>query len=410
MQRKHYSPEFKQQIVKEALEVGNSSIVARKYDINNNMVGRWVRQSKNINGLNRTDSRVPQDHKDLLIENEQLKKLLGKKELENEILRDLFKKNKPTIEDKVSIAYKWISLGHSSSFVLRVIGLSRSTYYHRLRYKPKTRKSGSGRKNTRYSCTADGKPVCNEQIKEWLCELISGEGEAYGYKKLTYALRRNHGLIINKKKVYRLCKELDILRPQRKLKNKHPRRLARNRVITASNQLWETDLKYGYVSGEDRYFYVMSIIDVFDRSIIDYHIGLSCDGVDAARILKNSLFKRQQYGNVVIKPVIRSDNGPQYISNVFESTCLEFGIEHERIPFKTPNKNAHIESFHSIFEEECLSRYEFSSYAEAYKAVTDFMRHYNSRRIHSSLKYHTPDEFYSLLLQNQALPLGQVRV
>ena len=38
MQRKHYSPEFKQQIVKEALEVGNSSIVARKYDINNNMV------------------------------------------------------------------------------------------------------------------------------------------------------------------------------------------------------------------------------------------------------------------------------------------------------------------------------------------------------------------------------------
>lgn len=100
MQRKHYSPEFKQQIVKEALEVGNSSIVAHKYDINNNMVSRWVRQSKNINGLNRTASRLPQEHKDLLIENEQLKKLLGKKELENEILRDLLKKTNPQLKIK----------------------------------------------------------------------------------------------------------------------------------------------------------------------------------------------------------------------------------------------------------------------------------------------------------------------
>ena len=127
----------------------------------------------------------------------------------------------------------------------------------------------SGRKNTQLSLAADGRIVCNDQIKEWLCELISGEGEAYGYKKLTHALGRNYGLVINKKKVYRLCKELDILRPQRKVKNKHPRRLARNRVITASNQLWETDLKYGYVAGEDRFFYIMSVIDVFDRSIID---------------------------------------------------------------------------------------------------------------------------------------------
>ncbi len=96
MQRKHYSPEFKQQIVKEALEVGNSSIVARKYDINQNIVSRWVRQSKN-NDVNRTIPRVPQNHKELLNENEQLKKLLGKKELENEILRDLLKKTNPQL-------------------------------------------------------------------------------------------------------------------------------------------------------------------------------------------------------------------------------------------------------------------------------------------------------------------------
>ncbi|MEW5954805.1 MAG: hypothetical protein AB1815_14005, partial [Bacillota bacterium] len=42
----------------------------------------------------------------------------------------------------------------------------------------------------------------------------------------------------------RLCKELDILAPQRRIKVKHPRRLAINRQVTASDQLWEIDVKY----------------------------------------------------------------------------------------------------------------------------------------------------------------------
>lgn len=64
-------------------------------------------------------------------------------------------------------------------------------------------------------------------------DAIEGDAFAYGYLKLTHLLRQEYGLIINKKKVYRLCKELDVLKQQRKLKLKHPRKLARNRVITA---------------------------------------------------------------------------------------------------------------------------------------------------------------------------------
>ena len=43
MNRKHYSPEMKMQIVKEALETGNASIVARRHDIASSLVARWVR-------------------------------------------------------------------------------------------------------------------------------------------------------------------------------------------------------------------------------------------------------------------------------------------------------------------------------------------------------------------------------
>ena len=46
--------------------------------------------------------------------------------------------------------------------------------------------------------------------------------------------------------------------------------------------------------------------------------------------------------------------------------------------------------------------------SEAYETITDFIRHYNSRRIHSSLGYRTPDECYCLL-QNQDVQLDKVR-
>lgn len=298
------------------------------------------------------------------------------------------------------MAQKWISRGYKVSLVLRIIGINRSTYYANLKRRVKPEKRVGGRPCSRYTFTCDNKKVSNEQVKEWLCELISAEGFAYGYLKLTYCLRRKFNLIINKKKVYRLCKELNILRPQRKIKPKHPRRLTRNRVITGSNQLWETDIKYGYIAGEDRFFFVMPIIDVFDRCIVACHIGLSCEAKDVVFALKSALFKRQLYTQQQ-KPVFRSDNGPQFISNLFEKTCLEFGIEHERIPFKTPNLNAHIESFNAILEEECLSRYEFASYAEAYAIVADFIRFYNETRIHSATKYLPPLECYQLLKNNQ---------
>ncbi|MBS7427676.1 IS3 family transposase [Virgibacillus pantothenticus] len=78
-----------------------------------------------------------------------------------------------------------------------------------------------------------------------MLEIISGECNGYGYRKLIVILRRQYELKINKKKVYRLCKELDILRPQRRKRVSHPRKLARNHTITESNQLWEADIKYG---------------------------------------------------------------------------------------------------------------------------------------------------------------------
>ncbi|WP_051236262.1 integrase core domain-containing protein [Paenibacillus pinihumi] len=110
---------------------------------------------------------------------------------------------------------------------------------------------------------------------------------------------------------------------------------------------------------------------------------------------QRQLFETEQ------RPVIRTDNGPQFISHVFEDACEEYEVEHERIPPKTPNKNAHIESFHSLFEAECLQRHEFYSYKEAYEVVTRYIRFYNERRMHGSLYDLAPKQFRQAVATQQ---------
>ncbi len=98
---KKHSDDFKKQVVKEALETGNSSLVGRKYNISPSIVARWVRAQK-VNPIDNMTKKAlqtlpelsqdPKEIKKAMEQNTQLKKLLGEKELEIEILRDLLKK------------------------------------------------------------------------------------------------------------------------------------------------------------------------------------------------------------------------------------------------------------------------------------------------------------------------------
>ena len=275
--------------------------------------------------------------------------------------------------------------------VLRFVGLNVSTYYSLRQSTKQGRHGRPGRKVPGYSLNQRGEAIKDETVKTMLLEIIAGDGYPYGYRKLTVELQEEKNLIINHKKVYRLCKELRILRPQRVLKPYRPGQIGRKRKATGSNEHWEIDLKYGYIKGISQFFYQISIIDIFDRSIVESHIGLSAKAKDAARIVKLAVEKRG------VRPdqlVIRSDNGPQFKAKVFAKTLHELKITHERIPVNSPNLSAYIESFHSILEDECYSRHEFETFQEAYEEVNNYLDYYNNRRRHGSIGYHAPAIYY----------------
>lgn len=100
MRRKKYTREYKDQVIKESLETGNSAVVARRYELNGGLVARWVREYKNgkhiaNNSNNISPGGLVKENQQLCRENDQLKKMLGDKELEIAILKDLIKKKNP---------------------------------------------------------------------------------------------------------------------------------------------------------------------------------------------------------------------------------------------------------------------------------------------------------------------------
>lgn len=101
MQRRKFTPDLKIRVVNEALETGNTSAVARRHEIHASVLNRWVRDykesgpdafstDKSIDGKGAVPSL--QEYGRIERENTQLKKLLGEKDLEIAILKELLKK------------------------------------------------------------------------------------------------------------------------------------------------------------------------------------------------------------------------------------------------------------------------------------------------------------------------------
>lgn len=96
MVQRKYSDEFKEQILKECEDTGNIALVARKHNISPKTIYGWsyaVKRRGSVKPLpknqNKRISEAEKRLNDLSNENAQLKKLLGEKELELAVLRDL---------------------------------------------------------------------------------------------------------------------------------------------------------------------------------------------------------------------------------------------------------------------------------------------------------------------------------
>ncbi|MCT8978539.1 transposase [Clostridium sp. CX1] len=109
MKGKSYTKELREEIIREVQEVGNVSLVSRRHGISKSTIFTWIKQSKNKDKIKvkpgrktliEGDKKLENDLTEVTKENDQLKKLLGEKDLEIAILKDLIKKANPQLKIK----------------------------------------------------------------------------------------------------------------------------------------------------------------------------------------------------------------------------------------------------------------------------------------------------------------------
>lgn len=276
----------------------------------------------------------------------------------------------------------FIEKGHITKEVCRITQIHRSVVYYL------TKDNKPGRKPSVLT-TFNNELVADETVITSVKGLLGHEFLSYGYLKISKQLQKD-GYTINKKKVYRLMKIHNLLKPQR-IRTTGKRNFIKFRkpVVEMPLTYFEMDIKYIYIPEERKNAYLLSIIDVHSRKIIGHVFKRSIkkwDVINLWQSLKNSLkdFK---------KITIRNDNGSQFIANDVRGYFHYHGIKHEFTNIATPEDDGHIEAFHSIMEREFLQRNDYRSFDEMKAAIAGFMKCYNEVRLHGSLNYKTPEEF-----------------
>lgn len=249
-----------------------------------------------------------------------------------------------------------------------------SVYY----YSPKEGKPGV--KPSVYTLKTDGTRVPNREVIEAIKNELNHEFVCYGYQNMTAILRDQH-FIINHKKVYRLMDESHLLLGK-VIRTKGRREFVKFRKIKADYpmQYLCLDIKYVWVAGEQKNFYLLSIMDVYSRKIVEWIFQRSIRKADVI-----NLFRRINAIHGIRDVIIRNDNGSQFLANEVKAYLRSLEAHQEFTHIATPEENSYIEAFHSILNREMVQRFEFESFYEAKLTMERYMQFYNHRRRHGAL-------------------------
>ena len=223
---------------------------------------------------------------------------------------------------------------------------------------------------------------------------------------LSHYLAVEQHIYVNHKKIYRLCDESNLLLFKRA--DKKSRKFKKVRCnyseVSAPNELWQFDLKYIWIHGENRWCFFLGFIDVVSKKITGWYVGSTCKSGDLVFTLNQAIKNEKITADHPL--TIRSDNGPQMSSNrfYFYLKNLEKKLTHEFIPPRSPDRNAYIEAFNSILEKEVLQVQYFKSFEEVYSSMIRFIEFYNNRRLHGSLGNRSPKMFIEGLRNGEITP------
>ena len=239
--------------------------------------------------------------------------------------------------------------------------------------------------------------LCNLILDIWLAR------NNKGWRSIQADLREYHNLNVNHKKLRRLMKKLGIhgILPKKNTSKSNPAHYKypyglKHMDIYRANIAWCSDISY--VKLPQGHVYLVAIVDIYSRMILDYEISNTLDANFCIRSLERCIKK---YG---APAVFNTDQGVQYTSNAWISILNKYGVMISMDGKGRWADNIWIERVWRTIKYECVHLYGVENLIELKAALSEYILYYNHKRLHSSLDYKQPAIYYeNSINQNQGI-------
>ena len=270
------------------------------------------------------------------------------------------------------------------------MNISKHQYY----YKSKGTKQGLP--PSTHTLTVTGDRVDNAEIVSIIKITFTNPDTIYGYIKTTYMLKTN-GFIINKKKVYRLMHESNLL-GSKQIKSGKTYVKYRKVLPEMPLHVLEMDIKFVWVEHARKHAYILTVIDTFTRLALYFTVSFSITKHEVKRAWEHVVIEHLQPNNrlnSLVNIEVRNDNDKRFSAEIVREFFKENYLDQVFTHPYTPQENGHIESFHAILSKH-LEPSHFWSLEELEHNLVLFYEFYNNERIHGSIAYTTPRDFWDL--------------
>jgi putative transposase len=227
----------------------------------------------------------------------------------------------------------------------------------------------------------------NEELLERIRD-IKGDHPFWGYRRVWAYLRYVRGIVVNKKRVYRLMKEHNLMvKPDRKLIAKRVSKRSKPRP-DRPKQWWGIDMTK--VMTEGGWVYVVVALDWYTKKVVGHYSGKRARGREWLEALErgvNREFSEGVRGNGLH---LMSDNGSQPTSLGFMRACRALGVHQAFTSYNNPKGNADTERMIRTMKEELFWLREWSGEVEISGELDKWVEYYNNNYLHSAHGYRTP--------------------
>ncbi|MCP8787280.1 IS3 family transposase [Escherichia coli] len=383
--RRRRTTQEKIAIVQQSFEPGMTvSLVARQHGVAASQLFLWRKQYQegSLTAVAAGEQVVPASELAAAMKQiKELQRLLGKKTMENELLKEAVEYGRGK---KVDSARALIARGWGVSLVSRCLRVSRAQLHVILR---------------RTDDWKDGRRSRHSDDTDVLLRIhhVIGELPTYGYRRVWALLRRQAELdgmpAINAKRVYRIMRQNALLLERKTAVPPSKRAHTGKVAVKESNQRWCSDgFEFRCDNGEK--LRVTFALDCCDREAL--HWAVTTGGFNSETVQDVMLGAvERRFGNELPASPVEwlTDNGSCYRANETRQFARILGLEPKNTAVRSPESNGIAESFVKTIKRDYISIMPKPDGLTAAKNLAEAFEHYNEWHPHSALGYRSPREY-----------------